>query len=153
MKWLDGIINTMDVSLSKLRDSEGQGSLVYCSPWGRKELDTTERLNNEDKKVTESLSSDSWKEKTPPVSVSPPTTAPFHPAPLWSPQTPPLILLPRNSDTRLKPKEDLSSLLGFINKFSSVIQSCPTLCDPMDCSILGPPVHHQVPEFTQTHVH
>ena len=45
MKWLDGIINTMDVSLSKLRDSEGQGSLVYCSPWGRKELETTEQLN------------------------------------------------------------------------------------------------------------
>ena len=33
-----------------------------------------------------------------------------------------------------------------------VIQSRPTLCDPMDCSIPGLPVHHQVPEFTQTHV-
>ena len=38
-------------------------------------------------------------------------------------------------------------------QFSSVAQSCPTLCDPMDCSTLGPPVHHQLPEFTQTHVH
>ena len=36
---------------------------------------------------------------------------------------------------------------------SSVAQSCPTLCDPMDCSIPGLPVHHQLPEFTQTHVH
>ena len=35
----------------------------------------------------------------------------------------------------------------------SVTQSCPTLCDPMDCSTLGFPVHHQLPEFTQTHVH
>ena len=38
-------------------------------------------------------------------------------------------------------------------QFSSVIQSCPTLCDPMDCSTPGLPVHHQLPEFTQTHVH
>ena len=38
-------------------------------------------------------------------------------------------------------------------KFSSVAQSCPTLCDPMDCSTSGLPVHHQLPEFTQTHVH
>ena len=38
-------------------------------------------------------------------------------------------------------------------QFSSVAQSCPTLCDPMDCSTPGLPVHHQLPEFTQTHVH
>ena len=36
---------------------------------------------------------------------------------------------------------------------SSVAQSCLTLCDPMDCSTPGLPVHHQLPEFTQTHVH
>ena len=36
---------------------------------------------------------------------------------------------------------------------SSVIQSCPTLCDPMDCSTPGFPVHHQLPEPTQTLVH
>ena len=35
----------------------------------------------------------------------------------------------------------------------SVTQSCPTLCDPMDCSTAGLPVHHQLPESTQTHVH
>ena len=38
-------------------------------------------------------------------------------------------------------------------QFSSVSQSCPTLCDPMDHSSSGLPVHHQLPEFTQTHVH
>ena len=38
-------------------------------------------------------------------------------------------------------------------QFSSVAQSFTTLCDPMDCSIPGLPVHHQLPEFTQTHVH
>ena len=38
-------------------------------------------------------------------------------------------------------------------QFISVAQSCPTLCDPMDHSTPGLPVHHQLPEFTQTHVH
>ena len=38
-------------------------------------------------------------------------------------------------------------------QFSSVSQSCPTLCDPMNCSTPGLPVHHQLPEFTQTHVY
>ena len=38
-------------------------------------------------------------------------------------------------------------------QFSSVAQSCPTLCYPLDCSTPGLPVHHQLPEFTQTHVH
>ena len=37
--------------------------------------------------------------------------------------------------------------------FSSVTQSYPTLCDPMNCSTPGLPVHHHRPEFTQTHVH
>ena len=36
---------------------------------------------------------------------------------------------------------------------SSVAQSCPTLCDLMNCSMPGLPVHHHLPEFTQTHVH
>ena len=40
-----------------------------------------------------------------------------------------------------------------ICQYSSVAQSCPTLCNPMDCSMPGLPVHHQLPEFTQTHVH
>ena len=38
-------------------------------------------------------------------------------------------------------------------QFSSVAQSCPTLCDPMNRSTSGLPVHQQLPEFTQTHVH
>ena len=38
-------------------------------------------------------------------------------------------------------------------QFSSVVQSCPTLCNPMNCSTPGFPVHPQFPEFTQTHVH
>ena len=43
-RWLDGITDSMDMSLSTLGDSEGQGSLACCSPWGHKELDTTEQL-------------------------------------------------------------------------------------------------------------
>ena len=38
-------------------------------------------------------------------------------------------------------------------QFSSVAQLCSTLCDPMDCSMPGFPVHHQLPELAQTHVH
>ena len=60
----------------------------------------------------------------------------------------------------------LNSLLPFVNRklfgavplsrfssVSSVAQSCPTLCDPMNRSPPGLPVHHQLPEFTQIHVH
>ena len=61
MRWLDGITNSMDMSLNKLKrhgrhngyefeltqgDDEGPGSLACCSPWGHKEPDTNEQLNN-----------------------------------------------------------------------------------------------------------
>ena len=44
-------------------------------------------------------------------------------------------------------------LKAMIAQFSSVAQSCPTLCDPMDCSTLGFPVCHQLLQLTQTHIH
>ena len=59
----------------------------------------------------------------------------------------------------------LISVLGFFKyiprsrtagssvQFNSAAQSCPTLCDPMNRSMSGLPVHHQLPEFTETHVH
>ena len=53
-------------------------------------------------------------------------------------------------------EEELKSLLMKVKsliQFSSVAQSCATLCDPMNRSTLGLPVHHQLPEFTQTQVH
>ena len=47
MRWLGGITDSMDArSVQTQGDSEGQGSLVCCNPWGHKELDTTEQLNN-----------------------------------------------------------------------------------------------------------
>ena len=43
MRWLDGITDSVDMSLSKLRELvDGQGGLACCDSWGRKELDTTE---------------------------------------------------------------------------------------------------------------
>ena len=45
-----------------------------------------------------------------------------------------------------------SEVLSWV-QFSSVTQSCPTLCDPMNHRMPGLPVHHQLTEFTQTHVH
>ena len=62
----------------------------------------------------------------------------------------------------LKLEKTLRKLANMIKKkgsttvsfhFSSVTQSCPTLCNPMDCSTPGFPVHHQIPQPTQTHVH
>ena len=51
-------------------------------------------------------------------------------------------------------RESFISFLIFSSvQFSSVTQLCPTLCDPMNCSTPVFPVHHQLPEFTQTHVH
>ena len=47
----------------------------------------------------------------------------------------------------------IHSLSSSLSEFSSVAQSCPTLCDPMNHSTPGLPVYHQLPEFTQTHAH
>ena len=57
----------------------------------------------------------------------------------------------------ISPTNEYSGLISFrislSIQFSSVTQSCPTLCDPMNCSTPGLPVHHQLPAFTQTQVH
>ena len=54
----------------------------------------------------------------------------------------------RSKDTKV-----FINKLGIDYQLSSVTQSCPTLCDPMNHSMPGLPVHHQYLEFTQTHVH
>ena len=49
MRWLDDITNSMDMSLGELQEfGDGQGGLACCSPWGQKESDTTQGLNNKD---------------------------------------------------------------------------------------------------------
>ena len=45
LRWLDAITDSMDMSLSKLGVSDGQGNLVCCNSWGRRESDMTEQLN------------------------------------------------------------------------------------------------------------
>ena len=50
-------------------------------------------------------------------------------------------------------KEKQKKIFSISQPVSSVAQSCLTLCDPMDCSTPVLPVHHQLPELTQTHVH
>ena len=62
------------------------------------------------------------------------------------------------TDPKVKPfkiaRSKTQKVKMLFSQFSLVTQSCPTLCDPMDCSMpAGLLVHHQLPEFTQTHVH
>ena len=59
----------------------------------------------------------------------------------------------RTSILKRKMESNNGSSNNYRSSVSSVAQSCPTLCDPMDCSTPGLPVHHQLPELTQTHVH
>ena len=57
------------------------------------------------------------------------------------------------SQRKVMPKNVQTAAQSHASQFSSVAHSCPTLCNPMNCSTPGLPVHHQLPEFTQTHVH
>ena len=62
--------------------------------------------------------------------------------------------LPRlnQEEIEIMNKPITSTEIEAVIKFSSVTQSCPTPCDPMDSSTTGIPVHHQLLEFTQTHL-
>ena len=70
------------------------------------------------------------------------------PGKLPNPGITPMCLCPLNWQEDSLPLAPLSSV-----QLSSVAQSCPNLCDPMNRSTPGLPVHHQLPEFTQIHIH
>ena len=71
----------------------------------------------------------------------------------WTTREVPVMIL-NDREKSISNKRNVSNKRnGLLVQFSSVAQSCPTLCDPMNCSMLGLPVHHQLPESTQTHVH
>ena len=78
---------------------------------------------------------------------------------LWLSNIPLCICTTSSLSIHLVMNVSFAYILAIVNSaamntgFSSVAQSCPTLCDPMDCSTLGFPVHHQLPEPTQTHVY
>ena len=67
----------------------------------------------------------------------------------------PMNSMKRQKDKRLKDElpRSVGAQYATGDQFSSIAQLCLTLCDPMDCSTPGLPVHHQLLEFTQTHVH
>ena len=64
-----------------------------------------------------------------------------------------LFLQELNKDTLVHSQAEGQGPPGSSVQFSSVARSCPTLCNPVDCHTPSIPVHHQLLEFTQTHVH
>ena len=59
--------------------------------------------------------------------------------------------VPQTQETSAR-REELTAVISSV-QFSLVAQLCPSLCDPMNCSTPGLPIHHQLPEITQIHVH
>ena len=72
---------------------------------------------------------------------------------LWPQDWKRSVFIPIPKKVNAKECSNYSTIALTSVQFSSVAQSCPTLCDPMNHSMPGLPVHHQLPEFTQTHVH
>ena len=131
MRWLDGITDSMDVSLGELRELVMDREVWRAAIHGvAKELDTTERLD----------------------SVQPHRRQPTRLSRPWDSPGKNTGVGCHFLKLTKKRKDEFYSMRS-ISQFSPVAQSCPTLCDPMNCSTPGLPVHHQFPEFTQTHVH
>ena len=120
----------------------GQRNLVRYSPWGNRELDTTEHLSTQHKMP--------WPHWRLLVWTGPGHTGRYQGS-IHTDQQDDAVCV-------LHPCQ-LDSILFSLNftlwsdQIRSVAQSCPTLCEPMNGSTPGLPVHHQLPEFTETHVH
>ena len=134
-------------------ESEGLGSLLCHSPWGCKELDTTEWLNCTE--LNYYLLMKLY------LSVN---VVESHLLQRSTFLGNPVFFSPRASWWRWKRRVKKLASNSIFKKlrswylvpsvrFNSVTQLCPTLCDPMDCSTPSFPVHHQLPELAQTHVH
>ena len=63
------------------------------------------------------------------------------------------IFIPIPKKSNAKECSNYHTIAFISDQIRSVAQSCPPLCDPMNCSTPGLPVHHQLPEFTHTHIH
>ena len=136
--------NGNPLQYSCLENPHGQRSLVGYSPWGCKESDTTERLSTALYRY--------YKIKIKKAAVPLPTSFP-NPSPFFRGNTF-LITLAFSSEIYLHIFSNiLINYLNFFQSFScSVAQSCPILCDPMDCSMPGFPVLHHLLEVVQTQV-
>ena len=135
----------------------GKGSLVCCSLQGHKELDTIEQLNWTELQILKNFPGDS-------------NGQPEHHSFTWMNVVNQYLLNTRHCAGYLLFFILLTWKLGLVHvgllttigpytlfaisvQFSSVAQSCPTLCDPMNYNTPGLSVHHQFLQFTQTHVH
>ena len=116
-------------------DDEGQRSLVCCSQWGHKESDMTQWLNNNSsgRKYIRMHFHQKSKGNYFIFLLKIVFLNIYHERDYWC---------------------DRTQAWGEIKvQFSSITQSCPTFCDPMNRCTPGLPVHHKLPEFTQTHIH
>ena len=178
MRGLDGI---MDISLGKLEETEGQENLACSTLWVhrvRHYLATEQQQPGKTEGGIWRVQAAMTFQPCYPSTVFPTGTS----APHNSGMSPPKSLSPRRewvSQARLGPhagslywdmlvwlvccqghsgwRQDTSAggklALSASVQFSSVAQLCPTLCDPIDCSTPGFPIHHQLLELAQTHVH
>ena len=166
--------------------SHRRRNLVGCSPWGRQELDTTERFHFDFSLsciggrngnplqcscLENPMDRGAWWAAVYGVAESDTTEATQQQqqqqprTTLWKPVLQNKVfhqLLISVAKKRISRPYTIILSLKFICplaklkapvQFSSVTQSCPTLCNPMNYSTPGLPVHQQLPEFTQTHVH